>query len=227
MNVNIDVKANVGDHVYYLKPIRRTTCSVCAGAGKIFLGNAFKVDLVSNPIDKVVESVSSQLAQNISKFANGNAKEYICPECKGKGTVKITGQEKYEIGEANIIGIEIKKTDTCNKVLYRTVDTKTRCIKTLTDKTLFTESERDVIAKLCDFMNLERKTCDLVDIKIPYCFATTIPCNEKLMRRLDEWRKARKFDTEIYVDENLNLFDGYTSYLVYRMLGQTEVPVVI
>ena len=64
-------------------------------------------------------------------------------------------------------------------------------------------------------------------IQIPRSFANTIPCNEKLMRRLDEWRSHRKFKTEIYVDEKLNLFDGYTSFLMYRMLGIFDIPVVI
>ena len=47
------------------------------------------------------------------------------------------------------------------------------------------------------------------------------------MKRLDEWRNCKKFETEIYVDENLNLFDGYTAYLMYRMLGIFDIPVVI
>lgn len=31
----------------------------------------------------------------------------------------------------------------------------------------------------------------------------------------------------LFVDEKLNLFDGYTSFLMYRMLGKNDVPVVI
>ena len=68
-------------------------------------------------------------------------------------------------------------------------------------------------------MNLERRLVPIECIQIPQSFAKTIPCNEKLMRRLDEWRKAHKFETEIFVDEKLNLFDGYTSLVRMMFLS--------
>ena len=97
----------------------------------------------------------------------------------------------------------------------------------VTENDLINEADAQLIKRL---LSLHPDTDVIVhcDAGISrYCFINTIPCNEKLMRRLDEWRMNRKFETEIFVDENLNIFDGYTSYLVYRMLGITNVPVVI
>lgn len=76
-------------------------------------------------------------------------------------------------------------------------------------------------------MNLERKLIPIGDIKIPTDFAATIPSDTKISARLSEWRKKKRFDNEIYIDFSYELFDGYTSYLVYKMLGIDEVPVVI
>lgn len=124
-----------------------------------------------------------------------------------------------------VITVEVTLNRNGEKVIYRVVDSANNVQRAFVDEKLYTD--RWAAEKYCKFMNLERRCVPLNNIRIPYGFAATIPCNEKLMRRLDEWRSHRKFETEIYVDENWNLFDGYTSYLVYRMLGILNVPVVI
>ena len=74
-------------------------------------------------------------------------------------------------------------------------------------------------------LNQTKKDVPIQSIKIPYYFANKIPCNEKLSNRLNEWRKCREFKTKICVDEDMILFDGYTAYLIYKMLGYDTVPV--
>lgn len=210
--MNIQAKASIGDKVYFLKQIKHTCCPVCNGTGKIHIGTA----------DTLTKSVEEQ---TITELMTGNVREYSCPECNGKGIVRTIGQPKYEVGGGTVITVEVTLNRNGEKVIYRVVDSANNVQRAFVDEKLYTD--RWAAEKYCKFMNLERRCVPLNNIRIPYGFAATIPCNEKLMRRLDEWRSHRKFETEIYVDENWNLFDGYTSYLVYRMLGILNVPVVI
>lgn len=60
-------------------------------------------------------------------------------------------------------------------------------------------------------------------INIPAKFKATIPAAEKIAARLACYQKAGAFDREIILDENYNLIDGYSTYLVCKMLGLTKV----
>lgn len=212
--MNVETKANVGDTIYFLKRINRVTCPLCNGDGKIILTPKVSAS-----------SIGEQIVEQFMNASMGNVKEYDCPECGGKGTVKATGQSQYEVGKGTVISIEATMNQRHEKAIYRVADSTSATNRTLTDEKLYLDQE--AAEKQCRFMNLERRVIPLECVQIPPCFAKTIPCNEKLMKRLNEWRSHRKFETEIYVDENLNLFDGYTSYLVYRMLGIFDIPVVI
>ena len=110
------------------------------------------------------------------------------------------------------------------EVMYRVVD-EHGTIYRLSSTEIYTN--RADAEKQYSILNIKRKEVCLDDIRVPDSFSNTIPCNEKINRRLDEWRKNRKFDTEIYVDNDMNLSDGYTSYLVYKMMGVKYVPVVV
>ena len=221
--MNIETKANIGDTIFFLKKINRKTCPVCTGTGKICIGTAINPNFDSP--DKFVKSIGGQLEQNLNQILTGDVREYACPECNGKGTVKITGWPKYEVGSGVVVSIETSMNANSNIVVYRVNDITARTNRTLTDDKMYLDQE--IAEKECRFMNLERRMVPLECVHIPPCFAAKIPCNEKLMNRLDEWRSQRKFKTEIYVDEKLNLFDGYTSFLMYRMLGIFDIPVVI
>lgn len=63
------------------------------------------------------------------------------------------------------------------------------------------------------------QSIDVDAIKIPKMMKKTIPSGRKIGMRVDEYRTTGRFDTKIIVDENNNLRDGYTAYLVCKMLG--------
>lgn len=220
--MNFETKANVGDTIFYLKKINREVCPVCAGTGKICIGTAIKPNFDSP--DKFVESIGDQLEQNLNQILTGDVREYACPECKGKGTIKVTGQPKYEVGSGVVVAITANMNVYSENIIYQVTDTD-RSNRTITNDKMYLDQE--AAEKECKFMNLERRLVPLECVNVPKHFAAKIPCNEKLMKRLDEWRNHRKFNTEIYVDEKLSLFDGYTSFLMYRMLGIFDIPVVI
>lgn len=219
--MNIETKIGIGDQVFVLKKITKTTCPICNGTGKIRLGKAatFNADIMEQAMQQVAEQI-------IECIENNTMREYACPECKGSGSVKATGQKKYEILTCKVVSMQftIGGENIPPVIMYSVVDEKGTVRKMMENQFYTNRADAD---KQCFILNLERREIPIADIRVPYSFASTIPCNEKLNKRLDEWRKNKKFETEIYVDDCGNLFDGYTSYLVYKMMGIDTVPVVV
>nr|DAL79052.1 MAG TPA: antitermination protein [Caudoviricetes sp.] len=219
--MNIETKIGIGDQVFVLKKITKTTCPICNGTGKIRLGKAatFNADTMEQAMQQVAEQI-------IECIENNTMREYACPECKGSGSVKATGQKKYEILTCKVVSMQftIGGENIPPVIMYSVVDEKGTVRKMMENQFYTNRADAD---KQCFIFNLERREIPIADIRVPYSFASTIPCNEKLNKRLDEWRKNKKFETEIYVDDCGNLFDGYTSYLVYKMMGIDTVPVVV
>lgn len=67
---------------------------------------------------------------------------------------------------------------------------------------------------------------DIDEIKIPKNFERTMPDAMKIAERYEFFKRTAGFDREILVDENYNLIDGYSSYLVRKMVGLTKVRVL-
>lgn len=219
--MNIETKIGIGDQVFVLKKITKTTCPICNGTGKIRLGKAATFD--ADTMEKAMQQVVEQIIECIE---NNTMREYACPECKGSGSVKATGQKKYEVLTCKVVSMQftIGGENVPPVIMYSVVDEKGTVRKMMENQFYTNRADAD---KQCFILNLERREVPIADIRVPYSFASTIPCNEKLNKRLDEWRKNKKFETEIYVDDCGNLFDGYTSYLVYKMMGIDTVPVVV
>ena len=219
--MNIETKIGIGDQVFVLKKITKTICPICNGTGKIRLGKA--VTFNADTIEQAMQQVAEQIIECIE---NNTMREYACPECKGSGSVKATGQKKYEVLTCKVVSMQftIGGESVPPVIMYSVVDEKGTVRKMMENQFYTNRADAD---KQCFILNLERREVPIADIRVPYSFASTIPCNEKLNKRLDEWRKNKKFETEIYVDDCGNLFDGYTSYLVYKMMGIDTVPVVV
>lgn len=79
----------------------------------------------------------------------------------------------------------------------------------------------------CDMLNAETKDIPLDQIVIPDMFKETIPSPTKIAQRVNEWKKHKKFVTKIKVDGNNTLLDGYSAYLVAKMLGEPVLRVEV
>lgn len=61
------------------------------------------------------------------------------------------------------------------------------------------------------------------DIKVPKSFKSKLPSTQKIADRINAYRKTGTFDREVIVDSDNTLMDGYTTYLVCKMLGIEKV----
>lgn len=219
--MSIETRANIGDRVYFIRQMKKVPCPICDGKGSISIGRPISIDSSANNLgEQIARSVAGQMLDCIT----GNFRTYVCPECKGKGTVKATGQIKYKVESGLVNCIRVDGTADVSETTYYFRSEEGGNF-TANDQTLYTDQAKAEYD--CRVMNLERRIVPLDKIGVTRAFAETQPHNEKLNKRLDEWRRNGKFDTEIYVTEKGVLFDGYTAFLVYRMLGIENVPVVI
>lgn len=67
---------------------------------------------------------------------------------------------------------------------------------------------------------------DIDKIKIPNNFKKNLPAGNKLEKRYQFYKSTGSFDREILVDEHYNLIDGYSTYLVCKMVGITKIRVL-
>jgi hypothetical protein len=67
---------------------------------------------------------------------------------------------------------------------------------------------------------------ELDKINIPENFKRDLPNKSKISARYNFYKKTGSFDREILVDENNRLIDGYTTYLICKMVGIENVRVL-
>lgn len=76
-----------------------------------------------------------------------------------------------------------------------------------------------MIKSTTSFINIDK-------ISIPSNFKQNLPEANKLLERYSFYQRTGSFDREILVDEHYNLIDGYTTYLVCKMVGITKIRVL-
>lgn len=67
---------------------------------------------------------------------------------------------------------------------------------------------------------------NLDKINIPSNFKRELPAESKIAERYSFYKRTGSFDREILVDEHYNLIDGYSTYLVCKMVGITKIRVL-
>ena len=72
---------------------------------------------------------------------------------------------------------------------------------------------------------LEKRIVYLEDIKIPEYYVE--PNQKKMDERLHYFKEHKKLKALIFIDENNNLVDGYTSYLIAKKYSFMAVEVTV
>lgn len=64
---------------------------------------------------------------------------------------------------------------------------------------------------------------DIDKIKVSSCIRESLPTPDKIEKRYRFYKQTGEFDREIIIDENYYLVDGYSTYLVCKMLDIQKV----
>lgn len=75
---------------------------------------------------------------------------------------------------------------------------------------------------------IKSRTCivDIDRINVPHYVRQSLPSPDKIEKRYRCYKQLGTFDREIIVDEDYNLVDGYSTYLVCKMLEIQKVRVL-
>lgn len=76
-----------------------------------------------------------------------------------------------------------------------------------------------LIRKLLGYEKLE-------NIKIPYKFRKTSPTKLKMEIKKEYYNKHKKFQSQVIVNKNNKLIDGYTTYLIAKQEQLKYIKVV-
>lgn len=174
--------------------------------------------------------IKQEKVNNVCSICEGNKKiEYkgklmTCPECHGTGSIE---QNKFvhNVKDEPYVIKTIKISITGDNV---SVSYKGNCgISTYNraEDNLYESKEEAQLQ--CDLLDRERKYINISDIIAPDMFARTIPSIDKISQRIEEYKKNNSFKNEIVVDKDNNLKDGYSTYLVCKMLDVSIIKAII
>ena len=224
--MEIEIVFGIGDRVYFLSRKNDVPCWVCQGKKSIVFRRSLNEVDVNSP-----EFLYAKVIRMMKPSANIMVSaEHTCPHWKGKGVVK-PEHSIYQVEQGTIVEIKYSENGNGKQITYvvkrdlNDSDITNEDIYVLKSDLVY--AVLDKAEKACQYLNLPRLVAKIDAIKIATAFEKTIPCNEKLMKRMDEFKKNGVCEPEILIREDGTLFDGYTSYLTYRMMGWKQMPVVI
>lgn len=64
------------------------------------------------------------------------------------------------------------------------------------------------------------------EIKITQQFSMTPPRYKKMKRKWNYYKKTGEFQSQIILNQDFKLIDGYTSYCIAKKQGLNKVPVI-
>lgn len=154
-----------------------------------------------------------------------NDKNMKCPECMGNGMfisdkyTNIVCNEQMTISSTKISingngQISVKYKGYCGiNSLNRSEDN------------LFPTR---VIAQLkCDELNKEKTFIEIEDIVIQDSYKVNQPSIDKIQTKLDYYKINKKFEKDIVIDKENVLKDGYTNYLICKLLNIYRVKAIV
>jgi RecJ-like exonuclease len=169
--------------------------------------------------------------------------EKICPICEGKGTIKYNdkdmkcpecmGRGKFISNKVTnivcdepyvITSFKISVTGDNNIVVKYKGNCGFSTLNRAEENLFLTKEEAQV---RCDELNKEKIWINIEDITIKDEFKETPPSVDKISSKLDYYRKNKKFDSNIIINKENVLQDGYITYLLYQLLNVNTVRVVV
>jgi excinuclease UvrABC ATPase subunit len=153
-------------------------------------------------------------------------KMMTCPECKGVGTLP-SNMEVYVVKDEplTVKSIRVSISTKCGS------NTRRYKVEAMYESYVRAEeniySTKELAQAACDDLNKIRTYINLNDIIINDEFKRTIPEPSKIAERINEYKTNKTFNTEIILNKENVLKDGYITYLVCKMLNIERIKVVI
>lgn len=175
-------------------------------------------------IEKVKPSIACHVCEEVGRISYKD-KDMKCPECSGKGY--------YLADKAKNIAIEKPVTVTQTKITINSNDELTVKYRVTDGLRLLNRSQEnlfntlDEAQKRCDELNAEFKIMNIKDIVIQDIFKEHEPHSAKVLDKLAYYNENGEFNSQIIVDSNNVLQDGYINYLLYKTLKIDEIKVSI
>ena len=89
----------------------------------------------------------------------------------------------------------------------------------------YIKTQDNMINDLLEYINRKTKIIQLSDIKIPKNFSKPKPA--KMKNRIGYYSTYKRFKVPIIVDEDNNLIDGYTTYLIDKKYNFNNIEVQV
>jgi hypothetical protein len=154
-----------------------------------------------------------------------NDKDMKCPECMGVGkfisnkNIYIVCDEPFTISSTKI-SINSNGVTSVKYKGYSGYNSLNRA-----EENLFLTQEE--AQSKCDWLNKERVSIDFNDIIIQESFKNTHPSIDKMIKKLDYYKKYNRFDNDIIINKDNVLINGYINYLLCKTLNKDLIKVVV
>lgn len=89
----------------------------------------------------------------------------------------------------------------------------------------YIKTQDNMINDLLEYINRKTKIIQISDIKIPKNFSKPKPA--KMKNRIGYYNTYKQFKVPIIVDEDNNLIDGYTTYLIAKKYNFNNIEVQV
>lgn len=154
-----------------------------------------------------------------------NNKDMTCPECKGFGI--IISNKIINIVDDRKFTVKVIKTATYEDGFFIVK------YKINSDFDILNRAEENLFATRkeaqarCNELNDSRIDVKVSNIKISNDFKNSRPSTGKILKKLDYYNRYGKFNTDITLDKDNILIDGYINYLICQLLHIETVKVTI
>lgn len=172
------------------------------------------------------------IGDTVYRINTVNSRE-LCPKCRGTGFTESETKCVACKGEGSIEKTILKPDDkpyVVKDILIIVGEAKSEAMYVIADTAYVLDED-----SLCKTLSEAIEHCkrensievmSLADIVVPKSFLDTYPSPEKMTKRIKELKKYGKFTNIIEVDRNNVLVDGYTTYVLAKGFGHTEVEVI-
>lgn len=175
-------------------------------------------------IKQVQKNITCHICEGVGTIRY-NSKNMRCPECMGAKAFKSNKSINVVVEEPCIVTKTTIKIED-NKDIVVKYQLKNICNTFNRDEEELFLTKEDA-QKKCDELNAEIVYINTSEIIIQDAFKETCPSIEKIQNKLNYFKNTNEFESNIVINKNNVLLDGYINYLICKMLNIETVKAVV